>query len=57
MHQTANDNVIPFPDDRKRNPDDYGRQCPHCGSAVFWVTLTDRIRCYECEAYFNFDAV
>lgn len=52
---TANDNVIPFPDDRKRNPDDYGKKCPHCGSATFWITLTGRIRCFECEEFFEID--
>lgn len=51
----TNDNLIRFPDDRERNPNDYGQRCPRCGSAIFFITLADRIRCYECEDFFEFD--
>ncbi len=53
--QATNDNVIPFPDDRKRNPDDYAQRCPHCGSATFWITLKNRLRCFECEEFFEWN--
>lgn len=46
-------NVIKFPSDRERNPDDYARKCPHCGGINFVITLTNRLKCYECEEFFE----
>lgn len=52
---TMNDNLIRFPSDRERNPEDYGQQCPHCGGVTFFITLSGRIRCFECEEFFEID--
>ena len=52
---TMTDNLIRFPSDSERNPDDYAKRCPHCGGITFVITITDRIRCFECESFFDFD--
>jgi len=51
----VNDNLIRFPNERERNPDDYARRCPHCGGITFVITLRNIIRCFECESFFDFD--
>ncbi|WP_158303952.1 hypothetical protein [Paramagnetospirillum magneticum] len=39
-------------EESERNPDDYARPCPHCGGITFVITLSNRIKCFECEEFF-----
>ena len=39
----------------ERDPDDYARPCPHCGGITFVITLSNRLKCFECEEFLMVD--
>ncbi len=43
MHEVVN-----FPTDQERNPDQYARTCPECGGIFYLITLTNKIICENC---------
>jgi len=57
MPTTKNAKIIKFPTEQERNPDDYAWRCPHCGGITFVLTLSNRLRCFECEEFFVVDDV
>jgi ribosomal protein S27AE len=38
-----------------RDPDDYARPCPHCGGITFVITLSNRLKCFECDEFLMVD--
>ncbi|WP_156428736.1 hypothetical protein [Magnetospirillum sp. XM-1] len=41
----------------ERDPDDYARPCSHCGGITFVITLSNRLKCFECEEFLKVDDV
>ena len=57
MDKVKNEKVIKFPSDRQRNPDDYARTCPHCGGITYVLTLSNRLKCFECDEFLTVDEI